>query len=87
MNTLHELLHTGHADDPSRLIKMIFASADYICLNLTPHDPHHRHGTADLHPSLNHQSVLEDLTKHGELIRLAPQGANVITLWRNPVQL
>lgn len=76
----------GHADDPPRLIKMIFASADYVCLNLTPHDRRHRHGSADLHPSLDHQTVLEDLAKHGDLIRLGAQDANVITLWRSAVQ-
>jgi SAM-dependent methyltransferase len=70
----------GHTDDPARLAKMMLASADYVCLNLGPHDGRHRHGAADLHPSLDHQRILAELTLHGDLIRLGAADQNVVTL-------
>lgn len=72
----------GHTHDPPQLIETLFTAADYVCLNLAPHDPTHRFGPMDLHPALDHQRVLDQLTQHGELIRLGAQGPNVVTLWR-----
>ncbi|MBQ0926706.1 class I SAM-dependent methyltransferase [Saccharopolyspora endophytica] len=76
----------GHAEDPADLIELLFTTADYVFLNLAPHDPDHRHGRADLHPVLNHQRVLADLSKYGDLIRLGTQPPNVLTVWRSHYQ-
>ncbi|OLT41704.1 hypothetical protein BJF85_04610 [Saccharomonospora sp. CUA-673] len=73
----------GHADDPPGLIELLFTAADYVCLNLAPHEADHRYGPADLHPALDHQRVLADLSKHGDLIRLGTQPPNVLTVWRS----
>ena len=54
-----------------------------VCLNLAPHDQRHRHGSQDLHPGLDHQRTLAELALHGDLIRLAATGQNVVTLWRS----
>lgn len=76
----------GHAEDPPDLIELLFTTADYICLNLAPHDPDHRYGPADLHPVLDHERVLADLSKHGDLVRLGAQPPNVLTVWRSDVR-
>lgn len=73
----------GHADDPPGLIELLFTAADYVCLNLAPHDPDHRYGPADLHPGLDHERILAHLSKHGDIIRLGTQAPNVLTLWRS----
>lgn len=73
----------GHTDAPSRLATTVFAVADHVCVNLGPHDARHRHGPADLHPSLDHQRILTTLARHGDLIRLAAVGQTVVTLWRS----
>lgn len=86
-NRHHQLVYAvdviGHAHHPSSLIAILFSAADYVCLNLKPHDPRHRYGTADLHPALDHERTLADLSKHGDLIRLGAQPPNVVTLWRS----
>nr|WP_255426818.1 class I SAM-dependent methyltransferase [Pseudonocardia sp. C8] len=87
INQRHQLAYAvdvlGHADDPPGLVELLFTAADYVCLNLAPHDPDHRYGPADLHPGLDHERVLADLSKHGDLIRVGTQAPNVLTLWRS----
>lgn len=73
----------GHADDPHSLIETMFTAADYVCLNLAPHDLRHRYGPADLHPALDHERVLPEIGKHGELIRVQAQNPNVFAVWRS----
>lgn len=86
----HEMAYAvdvlGHADDPPNLIELLFTAADYVCLNLAPHDPDHRYGPADLHPVLDHERVLADLSKHGDLVRLGTQPPNVLTVWRSDLR-
>lgn len=73
----------GHAHDPRSLIETMFTAADYVCINLAPHDPGHRYGPAALHPALDHECVLPEIGKHGDLIRLEAQHPNVLAVWRS----
>jgi SAM-dependent methyltransferase len=41
----------GHADDPAELADLLFATGDYVAVNVLPHDAYHRLGAADLHPA------------------------------------
>jgi hypothetical protein len=61
----------------------MFASADYDCLNLGPHDRRHRHGAHDLHPASTTNAPWPSSFPHGDLIRLAATGQNVVTLWQS----
>jgi len=73
----------GHASDPLALIDLMLSSADHVAINLPPHDPRHRYGPADLHPSLDHSRILPIVQKQAMLIAVAPCGYGVVTLWRS----
>jgi hypothetical protein len=73
----------GHASDPLALIELMLSCADHVAINLPPHDPRHRHGPADLHPSLDHSRILPTVQKRATLITVVPCGHGVVTLWRS----
>jgi SAM-dependent methyltransferase len=73
----------GHASDPLALIELMLRSADHVAINLPPHDPRHRYGPADLHPSLDHSRILPIVQQQAVLIAVAPCGHGVVTLWRS----
>jgi hypothetical protein len=72
----------GHASDPLALIELMLATSEHMAINLPPHDPRHRHGPADLHPSLDHARILPVIQDKATLLTVAPSGPTVITLWR-----
>jgi SAM-dependent methyltransferase len=73
----------GHAADPAALIDLLFTAGDHVAVNLLPHDPRHRFGAADLHPSLDHSRILPLLNSRGVPLRLAASDENVVTIWRS----
>jgi SAM-dependent methyltransferase len=73
----------GHANDPLALIELMLTTSEHVVINLPPHDPRHRHGPADLHPSLDHTRILPIVQEQAELITVAPSGEGVVTLWRS----
>jgi SAM-dependent methyltransferase len=73
----------GHAADPLALIELMFTISEHVAINLPPHDPRHRYGPADLHPSLDHSRILPIVQEQAALIAVAPCGHGVVTLWRS----
>jgi SAM-dependent methyltransferase len=73
----------GHASDPLGLIELMLTTSEHVAINLPPHDPRHRHGPADLHPSLDHTRILPVIQDLATLITVAPSGHGVVTLWRS----
>jgi SAM-dependent methyltransferase len=73
----------GHTSDPLALIKLMLTTSEHVAINLPPHDPRHRYGPADLHPSLDHARILPIVQDKATLITVAPSGQGVITLWRS----
>ncbi len=71
----------GHSSDPLALIKLMLSTADYVVLNFSPHDVQHRHGSADLHPGLDHSRILPVIQEYATLITLAANGNTVLTVW------
>lgn len=72
----------GHASDPAVLIDRLFSIADYVAVNMLPHDARHRFGSADLHPGLDHAQILPLFNSRGDLVRLAVSGENTVSIWR-----
>lgn len=73
----------GHSSDPLALLTLMFSASDYVAVSLPPHDPRHRHGTADLHPSLDHARILPQIQERAALLAVFPADACIITLWRS----
>lgn len=73
----------GHAAEPSALIARLMNVGAYVVVNLHPHARSPRFGLDDLHPSLDHASVLAAFQEHGTLIRLAGDEDSIVTVWRS----
>jgi len=73
----------GHASDPLALIKLMLTTSEYVAINLPPHDPRHRYGPADLHPSLDHTRILPIVQEQAVLLAVVPSGQGVVTLWHS----
>ncbi len=73
----------GHVNDPAALIELMLRVADYVIINLGPHDARHRYGAADLHPGLDHTRILPLLQQRATLLTVGVSGQSVATLWRS----
>lgn len=83
----HELVYAvdvlGHAISPGELISRLMHAGEYVIVNLQAHTNDPRFGAGDLHPRLDHATVLPYFQELGTLIRLAGDGDSIVTVWRS----
>jgi hypothetical protein len=70
-----------HVQDPNVFLDYIFNSAQYVCINLFPHDLKYW-DAKDMHLPLNHWQILPYMCRLGTLIQVENCGDTVATLWK-----
>lgn len=82
----HDLIYAvdvlEHIPDPAAQLPQLFRAADFVAVNLFPHDLGPWDGR-DMHYPLDHWRLLPEFSRHGDLMEVATAGETICTLWRS----